>query len=512
MPPPATPASRAAEPDESESRFAVGAIANLNDLLSLAAPLPSKPSRPETAPFESLEPELLVAPGAVAGVLALLDAGLGPVASPPPATHVLTEAEGAEEPALAFGAVPGCMAMAPDLPSPSVFVAPQVVDLDEVALDDLLADACEALYVAALDPTELYAWGVSALPDDESATHGLLLCASESALWGLPPDTPLNHPLHLNLHDEFAVNITRALRIHADTPRARGFTAGAAFGAIQIRGALDCWFPVVDVDTFASESIDADKQFAAWDDSPEACAVTTAARPAPILSEAELDALLSTPAAVDSHELEDDWQDNPVWQETFWHNVDAYLQSVEPGDGEAHHECDLDAELHALAVREHAPTSTHFWFPGDDADLAIAGDGDDLFLIGGGEAGVVLVEDGVMHAMRTGAPARAGEIVISWSPDTRSDIHSDSWTRVATLSGVNRLRVEQTASHDRIVIVAGDLVGCDLSPADVRLVEATETGPVDFPVLRLGIFGGVGDDWPFDGLQVAEAGSGRLFV
>lgn len=472
--------------------LAVGAFGWI-DAPVLEAPLAVR--RAETLPAAE-EVEDVLAVGAVASCLdfdapVLVDA---PRATAP----VVTDFDDAEE-VVAYGAanVGALIALAPP---PVTFTPPPVVDLEVVALDEFLADACEALYVAAFDPTELYAWGASGLAgESDIAAH---LASNEVAFWNLPRVIPCGEAFALNPNHEIAVQITRALRVRADTLRARAFTDHVNFGALRALEAHMPWFPCVEapVDE-GSDTVDADTQFATWGMDDLATIITAPDRPLPILSEAELDALLATPAARDSHELEDDWQESPVWQETFWHDVDAYLQSVE---GDEYREVEamsvvVPEVLHDIEIRDEAiaPIATHFWLPGDEADLAIDGEGTDLFLIGGGDAGVVLVEDGAMHSMRTGRGTRMGEVVVSWSTDAWSDIDTMKWTRVATLSGVSQLRVEQTVSHDRVVVVAGDLSGSALSAARVRLVEATEDGPREFPVRRVGSLDQDAGEWSF---------------
>lgn len=448
--------------------------------------------------------------GAVAGCLAF-DA---PVIGTPRLVLEVTPAE-LEDVATddAVGAVAGLSLLFDLAPVPTVFTPPPVIDLEEVALDDFLADAVEALYAAALDPTELYAWGASVLSTEESDAPASYLAACECALWNLPRVVPCNETFSLHPNHEIAVKITRALRVRADTLRARAFTENTGFGVLNSSEMHLPWFPTVEtpVDE-GSDTIDADTQLATWGLDDLAPLITAPDRPRPILSEGELDALLATPAARDSHELEDDWQENPVWRETFWHDVDAYLQTVETTEVEDAPETIAEAfATHDIEIRDEVlPAAMHFWSPGDDADLAINGEGDDLFLVGGGDAGVVLVEDGAIHAMRTGRSTRMGEVVVSWSVDPWTDIDAMTWTRVATLSGVCQIRVEQTVTHDRTVVVAGDLSGSPLTSDRVRLVEATENGPREFPVRRVGGLDH-GTAWPFADLG-GQGDDHRLLV
>jgi len=536
-PEPATAATRtdaaAADNSEVDVSLAVGAVAGF--VAWIEAPVQRAPTpRAEIVSESVVEEEVLVlGAGAFAGIAVWLDApvveaedapavaaapdeiveddvfAIGAVSDclaldappiPVPAPIVNAEPADLEETVAddAVGAVAGLARLLELAPEPTVFTPPPVIDLEEVAFDDFLADAVEALYVAALDPTEHYAWGASVLPADNgnAAAH---LAACESAFWNLPRVVPCGEAFTLQPNHEIAVKITRALRVRADTLRARAFTETFGFGVLHSHALHLPWFPSVERPRDAgSDTIDADTQFAALDMDDPATLISAPERPRPILSEDELDALLATPAARDSHELEDDWQENPVWRETFWHDVDAYLQTVETTDVEEAPKTIAETfATHDIEIRDDPPPAAmHFWSPGDEADLAICGDGDDLFLVGGGEAGVVLVEDGAIHSMRTGRGTRMGEVVVSWSADPWTDVDAMTWTRVATLSGVSQVRVEQTITHDRAVVVAGDLSSAGMRGDRVHLVEATENGPREFPVRRIGGLDH-GAEWPF---------------
>lgn len=507
---PEAPVMAAVEENQAEeAAFAVGAVSG-----ALAFDTPELPrdvfaSQPP-AVADDVETEVF-APGGIADCLTfdapMLDAPVREAAAPVEIDDVESDD--------AVGSVPFVGALLALTPPAETYTPPPVIDLEEVALDDFLADACEALYVAALDPTENDAWGQSVLAGADAALADHL-AACETAFWNLPRVVPCGEAFTLNPNHEIAVKITRALRLRADTLRARAFTDDAVFGMLTTRDAHLPWFPSVEMpEGEGGDTIDADTQFAAWNEDALATLIHAPDRPLPILSEAELDALLATPAAhaADSHELDDDWQDNAVWQETFWHDVDAYLQAVEDGDFHtAHDDVSVSEAAGDIEFRDEAPGATHFWLPGDEADLALTGDGQDLFLIGGGDAGVVLVEDGATHSMRTGRGTRMGEVVVSWSTDPWSDVDMMDWTRVATLSGVSRVRVEQTVTHDREVVIAGELSGSALSADRVRLVEATEHGPREFPVRRLGEPDAHVAAWQFSDLDGAGANDGRLFV
>lgn len=508
---PETPTAVAVEEEHQteDFAFAVGAVSGA---LTLDAPELPRPVVVRNAPVVADDvADDVFALGGIADCLAfdapVIEAPVRDAAPVPEIEEIETDD--------AIGAVPFVGTLLALAPPADSFTPPPVIDLEEVAFDDFLADACEALYVAALDPTENDAWGQSVLAGaDEAVVDQLAAC--EAAFWNLPRVVPCGEAFTLTPNHEIAVKITRALRVRADTLRARAFTDDAHFGALTTRDAFLPWFPSVEMpEGDGADTVDADTQFASWDGDDLATLIRAPDRPLPILSEAELDALLATPAAhaADSHELDDDWQDNAVWQETFWHDVDAYLQTVEDGDFHTAHDDAASVEAaHDIEIRDEAPGATHFWLPGDEADLALDGDGQDLFLIGGGDAGVVLVEDGAVHSMRTGRGTRMGEVVVSWSTDAWSDIDAMEWTRVATLSGVSQLRVEQTVTHDREVVIAGELSGSALSVDRVHLVEATEHGPRAFPVRRLGEPAADATAWPFADLGGAGADDGRLFV
>lgn len=509
-----TPAATVQSPHEDviaeDVPLGAGAFANILEWLDapVAAPAPESIA----PPAENLDEDELYSIGAIIDCLAL-DAPVLEAAQPAPAPTPATVDE--EEPAVAVGAFVGIFQLLDMAPPPEAFAPPPVVDLETVALDDALADACEALYVAALDPTEHYAWGASILAGDEPNAAALAAC--ETALWSLPRTVTCAEVFALNPNHETAVKITRALRVRADTLQARAFTETLGFGALRTNEPFLPWFPSVETpDEPASDTLDADTEFSTWGQEEEAPRITAPDRPRPILSEAELDALLATPAAHDSHELDDSWQENPVWRDTFWHGVDAYLQSVE--DCEFRREtikAEPDSPAHPdIEIRDQsaATSAMHFWRPGDETDLAIDGEGYDLFLVGGDMTGVVLVEDGAMHAMRTGRGTRVGEVVVSWSDDLWTDIDGMGWTRVATLSGISDLRVEQNERHDRAVVISGELSGTALKADRVRLSEQTEDGPLDFPVRQVGGFGDSFEgDWPFSE-QAGDGGGARLLI
>ncbi len=495
---PAPPAATLAATEAEEAPlFAVGAMADVLAWLDAptATATPLAPPAPTAAPDDGEE---ILCAGAVAGCLAL-DAPVLPAAARAVEAAPLPTDD--DENANAIGAFADIARLLVLAPPPATFVAPPVIDLDLVALDNALADACEALYAAAFDPTEHYAWGASTLPEGEATAAALAAC--ETALWNLPRIASCAEVFALNPNHETAVKITRALRVRADTLQARAFTDNAVFGLLRANEAFLPWFPSVETpDEPAADTLDADTALSTWGLEETTPRITAPDRPRPILSEAELDALLATPAAHDSHELDDGWQENPVWRDTFWHGVDSYLQSVE--DCEFRKEAiraEPEANTHPdLEFRDEVAvtSATHFWRPGDEDDLAIDGEGFDLFLIGGDQTGVVLVEDGAMHAMRTGRGTRVGEVVVSWSDNRWADVDDTDWTRVATLSGVSDLRVEQSGAHDRAVIICGELSGAALKADRVRLVEMTEDGPLDFPVRQVGGFGdGMSSAWPF---------------
>jgi hypothetical protein len=488
---------------DSDRAFSIEAARPPLDLRGRLDCLAEMPPAPAPAQDEEAAHEMPFGVGAVAGCLTF-DAPTIPAAH---AEANCTQAAIEDEiPVDAVGAFADLASLIALTPLPAPVTTPSVIDLDIISEDDALAEAGEASYAAALDPAAEYVWGVPCFTDDNQTAAPL--AAGEAALWNLPRAMPCAEVFALNPNHETAVKIIRALRIRTDMLGARAFTETTGFGALHTSEMAAAWFPITETPQGpASEMLDAGIAFAAWDSREVAPRVIVPDRPRPILSEEELDALLATPAAQDSHELDDDWQENPVWRETFWHGVDAYLQTVE--------DCTFRQE--AIKVAPDAPVQTdieirgdddtpamHFWRPGDETDLAIDGEGLDLFLIGGDATGIVLIEDGAMHAMRTGRGTRVGEVVVSWSDDLWADVNGTEWTRVATLSGVSDLRVEQTAAHDRVVVVSGELSGTALKADRVCLVKQTEDGPLTFPVRHVGGFAdGVMDDWPF-----AEAAGG----
>ena len=321
----------------------------------------------------------------------------------------------------------------------------------------------------------------------------------------------------LNPNHETAVKIIRTLRVRTDLLQTPAFTDCVNFGRLETRAAFQAWFPSIETPTGApADALDADTGLSTWGLEDATFCVTAPDRPRPLLSEAELGALLSASTADDSHELDDKWQENPEWRETFWHEVDSYLQSVD--DCDSHHtargvvdELPAAPDIEICDPRV-AEAAMYFWRPGDETDLAHDGDGAGLFLVGGDTPGVVLVEDGAMHAMRTGRGTRVGEVVVSWCDDPWTDVDGMGWTRVATLSGISDLRVEQGAAHDRAVVISGELSGTALKADRVRLTELTEDGPVDFPVRQTGGFAdALSSDWPFDDMA-DESAEHRLLV
>ena len=319
------------------------------------------------------------------------------------------------------------------------------------------------------------------------------------------------------------MRITRALRVRANVLEARAFAETAAFGFLKSdTDAQAFWFladALHDAASLSAGDADVDASFADWRMNDDGLLVVTAPdnahprRPAPLISEAELDALFAHVDEAQSRVVLDDLGDDPTWNETFWCDVDTYLEHVSEtmdpaftehasGNGE---DIDIhDIEVRARPVAPPAPTTTFFWMPGDDLDLAVEGDGDDLFIVGANETpAVILVEDGSTYAMRTGKSARMDEVVISLSFDTWRDIDGMQWSRLATLSGIGHIRVEQNSAATRQAVLAGSFFATTLEDEKVRLVRSGDNGDVDCPVTRVGGSSiDIDAGWPFTDVHV----------
>lgn len=476
-----------------------------------APPAASMEARVETpapaAPAEPAPLDPVVVAGAHAGldlVLQLLDLPEpAPPASPaPPQTEEIAEI-------LAVGAAP--LAELLDAVPPEATALILTRPFDPAALiDDALADAFDALLVAlnAVAADDVV-WDADAAPDAASATPALAAC--EAALWDIPRHVPCIETFAATPNHETAVRLTRTLRLRAHALEARAFAETTGFGALTANHGDDTlWISALDAEP--SQPLDDDASLADWR-APEEEFVSISApdlapprRPAlPIVTEEELDALFAH--IEDNRQVVlDDLGDETRWSEPYWSDVDSYLAHV----SETMDPSLLDppdplpsVDMYDLDVRDPDPApiaATHFWMPGDDGDLVVDGDGEDLFIVGAGDDGAtVLVEDGATWTMRTGGAARMDEVVVSLSDDAWSDIDAMSWRRIATLSGVAQLRVEQNARGARRLVVSGALLATDLDEDDVRLVRSGDDGEEDYPVIRPAAAG----DWPFADLGTA---------
>lgn len=357
-------------------------------------------------------------------------------------------------------------------------------------------------------PASLLAWGNV---DGEDLWGELPPAASAAAppleLRGrLDPDQP-HHTPSSQFTDETTVKLTRSLRLRGHPCEASAFAENADFGFLQgdHDKAAALWFLSETLEDSASSPAadldhDVDASFPDWQVNSDGLIVVTAPdlgpvraqAPAQLITEEELDALF---ARVDEARrvVLDDLNEDPRWVEPYWSDVDSYLaqvaETMDPSLLDSTHPLpEYDLEIHDLEIRDPedaAPiAATHFWMPGDDAELAIAGEGDDLFIVGASEdAATVLVEDGATWSMRTGGSARMDEVVVSLSSDIWSDIDAMSWRRIAALSGVSEVRVEQNARGSRRAVMAGIFFAGGDEPR-VRLVRSGDDGEEDFPVTR----------------------------
>lgn len=488
--------------DEAVEVIAVGAAAGV---LALTAPISIEcPVTPiANAPAES---EVKDAPALAVGAFALQFVTLEEAAAQASPAVATVPFEEVDDDIFAIGAAGDLCALLDLVPA---FERPVLITraFDPMSLiDDALADAFEALVCVAdpVDPLDPV-WAPDATPVETDNANRLAAC--ETALWGLPRHVPCIETFLLNPNHETAVRLTRALRLRADALQARAFAEGAGFGCLQ--GADDAntlWFATDALGDAADADALDDVSLADWQVNDAGLVVVTAPaiapprRPAPLITEDELDALFAHVDESQSRVMLDDLGEDPAWNETFWHDVDAYLEHVsrEMDPGVVDERPPQACEFHDLEVRstepEPAPTNTFFWMPGDEDELAVDGDGADLFIVGADEMpAVVLVEDGATYAMRTGKDARMDEIVVSLSTDAWRDIDAMAWRRIAVLSGVAQVRVAQNEALTRRAVVAGAFFATALDEAGVRLVLSGPDGDIDYPVIRVG--GPAQDDW-----------------
>ncbi len=483
---------------------------DLHALLALSAPIAAEaPAAPApTRPEDDTPPALAV------GAFALCFVG-APEAAPAEVITVAIAWEGVGvEVDLAFGAAPMLAALLDSVPALND-TPPVVRAFDPVSvIDDALADAFDTL-LCARDPIDPFdaAWTPETFADTD---HTAQLAACEAGLWALPRHVPCIETFLLTPSHETAVRITRALRLRANALEARAFAETAGFGFLSSdTDAQAFWFladALHDASSLSAGDADVGASFADWRMNDDGLLVVTAPdnahpkRPPPLISEAELDALFAHVDDSQSRVVLDDLGDDPTWNDTFWCDVDTYLEHVSETMDPAvidYMEAQTDQfDIHDIEVRAAPivvapPTTTFFWIPGDDYDLAIDGVGDDLFIVGANETpAVILVEDGSTYSMRTGQIARMDEVVVSLSFDAWRYVDAMQWRRVATLSGVAHVRVEQNATGTRQAVLAGAFFATTLEDDGVRLVRSGDDGDVDHPVMRLG-GPSLDADWPF---------------
>jgi hypothetical protein len=405
------------------------------------------------------------------------------------------------EPVLAVGAVPALfdlLAVTPPARVDEIVVHP--FDAESL-LDDAIADAFSAL-LCAHDPLEsLWASDAPTLEDSPAAT----LAASEAALWNLPRHVPCLENFLATPNHETAVKLTRALRLRANALQARAFAEGVDFGFLNSDAdAAAFWFmadALSDATAASTGGAEMETSLPDWQMTDDGLIVVNAPgsapprTPAPLITEAELDALFAHVDEARAHIL-DDLNEDDGFAEPYWSDVDAYLAAESDRLDERYFSRDEGAladedraDMLDIEVRDTPPApafATHFWMPEDPTDLALVGDGQDLFIVGGEQAAVFLVEDGASHVMRTGKPARMDEAVLSISHDPWSHIDGMRWTRLATLHGFDEVRVMQTSDAARQLVVAGSYVALGLKEGRIRLVADGADGEVDRPVTRVG--------------------------
>lgn len=499
--------------------------------VALDAPtLEPSPAAPPRTAVEDATPAELLAPGAapdLAALAALLQCDDEPVATPPAPLRVEPEETlpvGAGAFAVSFdviemnvaAAAPAVVTPLPEIEVDVAFGAMSVLRLLDVVpvdepplvavrlfdpeslIDDALAAAFDALLAPAPIPADDVAWDADVAFFSDSPAHAL--AAFEAALWNLPRHVPCFETFQSNPNHETAVRLTRTLRLRAQTLEARAFAASADFGVLN--GDVEAstfWVPADALAEPPQNNDAAEASFPDWQVNADGLIVVVApdlmaaapAPAAPVITEEELDALF---AHVDEARrvVLDDLGDEPRWTEPYWSDVDSYLahvaETMDPALLDAPHPFSDAPDLHDLDIRDPEPAperATHFWMAGDDADLVVMGEGDDIFIVSAGEdASVVLLEDGATWSMRTGGSARMDEVVVSLSNARWSAIDAMPWRRIATLSRVGEVRVEQNAHATRRVMIAGLLSATGLDDENVRLVQSTDDGEVMFPVER----------------------------
>jgi hypothetical protein len=514
--PPATQAETAVEDDEPILGYGATPL-----LASLMAPIPVAETAPAPIAPQDGDDEPTLAYGSmphwfdapvdlaarafanVHDVVALL------AVEPAPAAPAAPPVEASQDDAMAdifigAGPVAALLDLVPPYEPPLVLTRP----FDpESLIDDALADAFDALIAPSPIAADDILWDADDALADRACALSLASC--EAAMWGLPRHVPCSETFQANPNHETAVRLTRALRLRAHALEARAFAERADFGFLQSHDqASALWFmadALSDDEARADDADGLDASFPDWTLNDAGMivvvaphlAMTPAPAPTPVITEEELDALF---AHVDDARrvVLDDLGDEPRWSEPYWTDVDSYLahiaETMDPALLDAPPPYAEHSDIHDLDIRDSEPEpsadvgperATHFWVAGDDADLVVDGEGDDLFIVAAGEdASVVLLEDGATWSMRTGGPARMDEVVVSLSSAPWSSIDAMPWRRIATLTGIGEIRIEQNAHATRRVMIAGLLAATGLEEDAVRLVQSTDDGEVAFPVER----------------------------
>lgn len=507
------------DPDTAPPGFGAGAVALLLGLDAPTAPTPR--TAVESAFVAGDDIDAGLGAGAIAGFLALDP----PAPSTAAAARNITAPDEAETGSAPLGV--GAFALPAAVPSPqvqrSIGIAPAPIVIEEDAppfaaagavagvldalaatpppsppapvrpfdpeslIDDALADAFETLLSAPQRDAVL--WSEESLPVDDDMRPALDRCEAE--LWDLPRHVPCIEIFRQHANHEIAVKLTRALRLRAHALQARAFADGIDFGSFASELETDAlWLTTdasADTTPVCGDDVDAVTSLPDWGVTDEGLLVVTAPellppRPAPpLITEEELDALFAHVDDARARVVLDDIGDEPAWSEPYWADVDAYLmnESVDhdPADADPRSAHDAMHDIDVVDAPLPPSGATHFWMPGDAPDLAVSGDGADLFIVGADDApAVVLVEDGATHAMRTGQPARMDEVVVSLSHDRWTHVDAMTWTRLAVLSGVAQIRIEQNAEATRHAVVAGVLAATGLRADGVRLTRALDDG------------------------------------
>lgn len=327
------------------------------------------------------------------------------------------------------------------------------------------------------------------------------LLGCDATRWGAPGSEPPNDTYLLHRNFRMALDITRALDLHTSRDEARAFARSARWGLLRSNADAEAFLFMAEAlhdATAASTGLfDASATFTQWELDAEG-RIEAQTRAAP-----EAGPRVSPE---DTHVI-DDHADDTHWNETFWEDVDRYLTELDALEVDAP-ALRLDTDPLDIEFHVDAPVM-HFWSPVDRKGQTIEGTGNDILIIGqDDDATVILVEDGLSHAMRTGARTPLNAVVLSLSSDSWSAIDSMRWEVLATVTGVEQIRVEQNASEMRSVVIAGDFCATELNDAQVRLVRLTETGDVDFRVTRISGFSFVAEDTaPFAGAAAAMLNS-----